>query len=161
MEPRAYSIVEHIIRLSDSRVAILGDDKKYREPCPLYLIDPDSKVRSIDFSFNDDFVNPSFSSDEFSGALSEDEEKASSKRPELPTNSSDIFDALDEELEIIIDEPNIEMDLLENLSKSAKSLNLPPIVDVGEDKTITSNDQGTAIVLLDGSKSYDSDGYKT
>ena len=152
-------IVEHIIRLSDSRVAILGDDKKHREPCPLYLIDPDSKVRSIDFSFSDDFVNPSFSSDEFSGALSEDEEKASSKRPELPTNSSDIFDALDEELEIIIDEPIIEMDLLENLSKSAKSLNIPPIVDVGEDKTITSNDQGTAIVLLDGSKSYDPDGF--
>ncbi|MDE0954335.1 MAG: PKD domain-containing protein, partial [Candidatus Poseidoniales archaeon] len=71
----------------------------------------------------------------------------------------DIFDALDEELEIIIDEPIIEMDLLENLSKSAKSLNLPPIVDVGEDKTITSNDQGTAIVLLDGSKSYDPDGF--
>jgi hypothetical protein len=45
------------------------------------------------------------------------------------------------------------------LSKSAKSLNIPPIVDVGEDKTITSNDQGTAIVLLDGSKSYDPDGF--
>jgi len=66
---------------------------------------------------------------------------------------------LDEELEIIIDDPIIEIDLLEDLSKSAKSLNLPPIVDVGEDKTIVSESDGTAIVLLDGSKSYDPDGF--
>jgi hypothetical protein len=138
-------------------VAILGDDKKHREPCPIYIIDPDSEIKSTDFS-TDNFDSPP-DSNEFSGALSADEEKASSQRPELPVNSSEIFDALDEELEIKVGEPIIEIDLLENLSKSAKSLNLPPIVDVGEDKTISSDNEGNAIVLLDGSKSYDPDGF--
>ena len=150
-------IVEHILPIGESRVAILGDDKKRSEPCPMYIIDPDSEIKSTDFSI-DNFDSPQ-NSDEFSGALSEEEEKASSKRPQLPINSSEIFDALDEELEIKIDQPTIEIDLLENLSKSAKSLNLPPIVDVGEDKTISSDNDGNAIVLLDGTKSYDPDGF--
>ena len=121
-------------------------------------LNPDSEIKSTDFYIAEKIDNSS-SSNEFSGALSEDEEKASSQRPELPENSSDILDALDEELEIKINQPVVEIDLLENLSKSAKSLNLPPIVDIGEDKTISSDDQGNAIVLLDGSKSYDPDGF--
>ena len=152
-------IVEHIVSIGDSKVAILGDDKKYSESNPIYFIDPNSETKSTDFSFEEEFTNSRTDSDEFSGALSEDEEEASSRRPELPTNTSEIFEALDEELEIIIDDPIIEIDLLEDLSKSAKSLNLPPIVDVGEDKTIVSESDGTAIVLLDGSKSYDPDGF--
>ena len=123
----------------------------------MYIIDPDSEIKSTDFSI--DNFDSSSDSNEFSGALSDDEEKASSQRPELPINSSEIFDALDEELEIKVGEPIIEIDLLENLSKSAKSLNLPPIVDVSEDKTISSDNEGNAIVLLDGSKSYDPDGF--
>ena len=150
-------IVEHISPIGASTVAILGDDKKYTEPCPIYIIDPDSEIKSTDFSI--DNFDSSSDSNEFSGALSADEEKASSQRPELPINSSEIFDALDEELEIKVGEPIIEIDLLENLSKSAKSLNLPPIVDIGEDKTISSDNEGNAIVLLDGSKSYDPDGF--
>jgi len=152
-------IVEHIVSIGDSKVAILGDDKKHSESNPIYVIDPNSEIKSTDFSFEEEFTNSLNDSDEFSGALSEDEEEASSRRPELPTNTSEIFDALDEELQIIIDDPIIEIDLLEDLSKSAKSLNLPPIVDVGEDKTIASESDGTAIVLLDGSKSYDPDGF--
>jgi hypothetical protein len=152
-------IVEHIVSIGDSKVAILGDDKKHSESNPIYVIDPNSEIKSTDFSFEEEFTNSLNDSNEFSGALSEDEEAASSRRPELPTNTSEIFDALDEELQIIIDEPIIEIDLLEDLSKSAKSLNLPPIVDVGEDKTIASESDGTTIVLLDGSKSYDPDGF--
>ena len=152
-------IVEHIVSIGDSKVAILGDDKKHSESNPIYVIDPNSEIKSTDFSFEEEFTNSLNDSNEFSGALSEDEEEASSRRPELPTNTSEIFDALDEELQIIIDEPIIEIDLLEDLSKSAKSLNLPPIVDVGEDKTIASESDGTTIVLLDGSKSYDPDGF--
>jgi hypothetical protein len=151
-------IVEHISPIGTSNVAVLGDDKKNRQPSPIYILNPDSEIKSTDFYIAEKIDNSS-SSNEFSGALSEDEEKASSQRPELPENSSDILDALDEELEIKINQPVVEIDLLENLSKSAKSLNLPPIVDIGEDKTISSDDQGNAIVLLDGSKSYDPDGF--
>lgn len=125
----------------------------------MYIINPDSTIKTNEyFSIDESDIDVKFSN-EFSGALSEDEEKASFLRPDLPKDSSEIFDALDEELEIIVETPIVEVDLLENLSRSAKSLNLPPIVDVGEDKTITSNQEGTAIVLLDGSKSYDPDGF--
>ena len=152
-------IVEHILRLDDSRVIVLGDDKKQRLPSPMYIINPDSTIKTNEYFSNDESDIDVKFSNEFSGALSEDEEKASFLRPDLPKDSSEIFDALDEELEIIVETPIVEVDLLENLSRSAKSLNLPPIVDVGEDKTITSNQEGTAIVLLDGSKSYDPDGF--
>ena len=49
----------------------------------------------------------------------------------------------------------------EPVAPSANSLNLPPIVDVGEDRTVNSESDGTAIVLLDGSRSYDPDGHIT
>jgi hypothetical protein len=152
-------IVEHIVSIGEAKVAVLGDDKKSGKSNPIYIIDPNSETKSADFLFEEEFTNSLNSSDEFSGALSKDEEEASSRRPGLPKNTSEIFDALDEELQIIIDDPVVEIDLLEDLSKSAKSLNLPPIVDVGEDKTIASESDGTAIVLLDGSKSYDPDGF--
>ena len=63
------------------------------------------------------------------------------------------------ELEVIEEEKAIsEADLLEDLSASAKAINLPPIADAGEDKTISSEEDNTAIILLDGSRSYDPDG---
>ena len=69
------------------------------------------------------------------------------------------MDALGEELEVIEEEKAIsEADLLEDLSASAKAINLPPIADAGEDKTISSEEDNTAIILLDGSRSYDPDG---
>ena len=51
-----------------------------------------------------------------------------------------------------------EADLLEDLSASAKAINLPPIADAGEDKTISAEEDNTATILLDGSGSYDPDG---
>jgi hypothetical protein len=146
-------IVENIVSMGDSKVGILGDDKKMDIPTPIFIIDPDSKIISDDY----DFKQESFDS-KYSGALSPEEEKASSMKPLLPSNSSEILDALDEELEIETSPPIIEVDILEDLSQSAKSLNLPPVVDVGEDKTVNSDSNGTTMVLLDGSKSYDPDG---
>ena len=69
------------------------------------------------------------------------------------------MDALGEELEVIEEEKAIsEADLLEDLSASAKAINLPPIADAGEDKTISAEEDNTATILLDGSRSYDPDG---
>jgi len=69
------------------------------------------------------------------------------------------MDALDEELESFEAEEVIsETDLLQDLSASAKAINLPPIADAGEDKTISAGEDDTATILLDGSRSYDPDG---
>jgi hypothetical protein len=148
-------IVEKISFIGESKVAILGDDKKQYSPTPIYIINPDSEIISNEYNFEEENFN--FDS-EYSGALSVEEEQASSMKPLLPPDSSEIFEALDEELEVDFSPPVVEVDILEDLSQSARSLNLPPIVDVGEDMTVKSNSDGTAIVLLDGSKSYDPDG---
>ena len=47
---------------------------------------------------------------------------------------------------------------MEELSASARAINLPPVADAGEDITAVSDDEGKAEVLLDGSDSYDPDG---
>ena len=138
-----------------SRVAILGDDKKQRSSTPIFIINPDSEIISNEYNFEEE--NFDFDS-EYSGALSIEEEQASSMKPLLPADSSEIFEALDEELEVNFSPPAVEVDILEDLSQSARALNLPPIVDVGEDMTVKSDSDGTAMVLLDGSKSYDPDG---
>ena len=49
-------------------------------------------------------------------------------------------------------------DILETLSRSASSINLPPVADAGDDITVISNEDLKADVILDGSKSYDHDG---
>ena len=65
----------------------------------------------------------------------------------------------EEDIELIPDEKIVsETDLLQDLAESAKAINLPPIADAGDDKTICAEDDGTAIILLDGSRSYDPDG---
>ena len=37
------------------------------------------------------------------------------------------------------------------LSSTAKKINLPPVADAGEDKTLKSDSDGTLVVSLDGS----------
>jgi hypothetical protein len=56
----------------------------------------------------------------------------------------------------IVDEE--DTDLLEELASEAKMINLPPVADAGEDLTVTSDEDGTAEILLDGRASYDPDG---
>ena len=49
-------------------------------------------------------------------------------------------------------------DRLEDLSASARAINLPPVADAGEDRTVNVDEEGKATVLLDGGRSYDPDG---
>ncbi|HII52839.1 MAG TPA: hypothetical protein HA329_03570 [Candidatus Thalassarchaeaceae archaeon] len=68
-----------------------------------------------------------------------------------------ILDDMSEEVEDqIVDEE--DADLLEELASEAKMINLPPVADAGEDLTVTSDEDGTAEILLDGRASYDPDG---
>jgi hypothetical protein len=154
-------IIEQIISLDNGFVGVIGDDRKLATPAPLFIIEPDSKPRLVDEIHDYDeivFSGDVQASVEFSGSLSEEEEAAAEERPNFPDDASSILGDLSEELEIVIEETVVEANILEDLVESARSLNLPPVADVGEDKTIQSEVDGTATILLDGTRSYDPDG---
>ena len=147
-------VVEHILPLAD-RVALMGDDRKGRTPAPLVIIDPDSPPRYDDIPAERENLSVS---EKHSGALSDEEERQVDMRPKMPEEAEGILDTLHEETEFEVDPPIIESDLLEDLSAEARAINLPPVADAGEDKTVDADEEGKATVLLDGGRSYDPDG---
>ena len=148
-------VVEHILDLGE-RVAVLGDDRKGGAPAPLIILDPDMPPRHDDFLTTEEPTESS--SDEFSGSLSEEEEQMADERPALPDQARDILDTLEEAMEIKVDEQAVETDLLDDLSASARAINLPPVADAGDDRTVDVDEDRKATVLLDGGRSYDPDG---
>ena len=148
-------VVEHILDLGE-RVAVLGDDRKGGAPAPMIILDPDMPPRHDDFLTTEEPTESS--SDEFSGSLSEEEEQMADERPALPDQARDILDTLEEAMEIKVDEQAVEADLLDDLSASARAINLPPVADAGDDRTVDVDEEGKATVLLDGGRSYDPDG---
>ena len=49
-------------------------------------------------------------------------------------------------------------DLLSGLEAETAAANIPPVSNAGEDQKVPTEDDGSAIVLLDGSGSFDPDG---
>ena len=147
-------VVEHILALEE-RVALLGDDRKGRIPAPLVIIDPDSPPRYDDLPAEDEAEG---ASEEYSGALSDEERRLAEMRPDVLEEAGGILETLHEEMEIRTGAPVVESDLLEDLSASARAINLPPVADAGEDRTVNVDEEGKATVLLDGGRSYDPDG---
>lgn len=152
-----HGIVEGVMPLDNGLVAIFGDDKKSRGPSPIQLIDPESPpIVEENLDFIEYGVNPGGS--EFSGGLTEDELDIVSRRGDDSSHGDGLIETLNEEIEISLDDDPVEVDALSELIESAKSLNIPPVADAGDDRTINSDEGGKATILLDGSRSYDPDG---
>ena len=151
-------LVSEILAINSDLIAVIGHSPAGQSPASIVLLQPDSEtinpeVELFDYEFSKNDSN------EFDGGLSDDEIALAEAPPSASIESDSLMDALDEELEIIVEEKIIsEADLLEDLSASAKAINLPPIADAGEDKTISAEEDNTATILLDGSRSYDPDG---
>ena len=151
-------LVSEILPINSDLIAVIGRSPAGQSPASIVLLEPDSEtidpeveLFDYEFSMND--------SKEFDGGLSDDEIARAEAPPSASFESDSLMDDLDEELEIIVEEIVIsEADLLEDLSASAKAINLPPIADAGEDKTISAEEDNTATILLDGTRSYDPDG---
>ena len=151
-------LVSEVLAISSDLIAVIGHSPAGQKPASVVLLEPNSEpIIPEDESFVYEFSNDA--PNEFAGGLS-DEEIAKAEAPPLPSSeTNELIDALGEELDYIEEEKVIsETDLLADLSASAKAINLPPIADAGEDKTISSEDDNTATILLDGSRSYDPDG---
>ncbi len=151
-------LVSEILPISSDLIAVIGRSPAGKSPASIDLLEPDSEtinpeVELFDYEFSNNDSN------EFDGGLTDDEIARAEAHPDASIESDSLMDALDEELEVIEEEKAIsEADLLEDLSASAKAINLPPIADAGEDKTISAEENNTATILLDGSRSYDPDG---
>jgi len=147
-------IVEHVLLLGE-RVALIGDDRKSGgTPAPIVIIDPDTPASEDYLAIGDSSVG----SKEYSGALSPEEETIADSRPEAAPQANIILQDLNEEQEVEFREAEEESDILEELSSSARAINLPPVADAGDDTTVEADDEGKAEVLLDGSRSFDPDG---
>ena len=151
-------LVSEVLAISSDLIAVIGRSPAGQNPASVVLLEPNSEpIIPEDESFVYEFSNDA--PNEFAGGLS-DEEITKAEAPPLPSSeTNELMDALGEELDYIEEGKVIsETDLLADLSASAKAINLPPIADAGEDKTISSEDDNTATILLDGSRSYDPDG---
>jgi len=151
-------LVSEILPISSDLIAVIGRSPSGQKPASVVLLDPDSEpIIPEDESFEYEFSQPG--SNEFAGGLSDEEVSQAESPPATSIETDELMDALDEELESLAAEEVIsETDLLQDLSTSAKAINLPPIADAGEDKTISAGEDDTATILLDGSRSYDPDG---
>ena len=121
----------------------------------MVIIDPDSPPRHDDLSIEEEAAA---GSEGHSGALSDVELRQVEQRPSTHHEAEDILDTLHEEVEVEIGESVVEADLLDDLSASARAINLPPVADAGENVTLGADDEGKATALLDGTRSYDPDG---
>ena len=151
-------LVSEILPINSDLIAVIGRSPAGQSPASIVLLEPDSEtidpeVELFDYEFSKN------DSKEFDGGLSDDEIARAEAPPSASFESDSLMDDLDEELEIIVEEIVIsEADLFEDLSASAKAINLPPIADAGEHKTISAEEDNTATILLDGTRSYDPDG---
>jgi len=150
-------IVEGLVELENGLVAVIGDDRKSRGPSPIFFIDPDSTIlddSSIAITSDESRNEES----EFSGSLSADELERASSRQDFNIGGDGLMETLNEEIEIQLNDKLEDGDSLVELLESAKSLNIPPVADAGEDRTVNSDEEGKATILLDGTRSYDPDG---
>ena len=151
-------LVSGILPISSDLISVIGRSPAGQSPASIVLLEPDSETINPEVELSD-YEFSKNDSNEFDGGLTDDEIARAEAPPGASIESESLMDALDEELEVIEEEKAIsEADLLEDLSASAKAINLPPIADAGEDKTISAEDNNTATILLDGSRSYDPDG---
>ncbi len=151
-------LVTNILAINSETIAVIGSSPYGEKPASVVLIDPDSEPIFYESETFDYDFNPS-KSKEFTGSLTEAEISEAEAPPSVSLETEGLIHDLEEDIELTTDEKIVsETDLLQDLAESAKAINLPPIADAGDDKTISVEDDGTAIILLDGSRSFDPDG---
>ena len=164
-------LVERIVANSDgSRIVISGDNQNdYTRENRIFWINPDSTpyALSSESEIDDDLLAftegselkpPVAGADEdiyandgdIAGLLTAEEQEMLSKAP-TKFDDSELFDMLDDEIEKMANfEDEDEADILADLSDDGFVTHIPPTADAGSDQVMGASDDGTAIVILDG-----------
>ncbi len=151
------TIISKILLLGQGIIALVSDKGSSGSGSFISLIDPNNKVQNDESHLAQSQQIADLSDKSFSGMPSEDEIAKAAERNSVSEIDSIIRD-INQSLEASMTELGDNEDILETLSRSASSINLPPVADAGDDITVISNEDLKADVILDGSKSYDHDG---
>ena len=165
-------LVESIIANQDgTRIALSGDNQNdYTRENRILWIDPnatpyalsaDSDIDAdlLGFSEGSELNSPVASADDdlyaddgqdmASFFTPEEQEKLNARRTSI--DDSDLFAMLDDEIEQMAKVEEDETDLMAGLSDDEFITHIPPTADAGTDLVVNASQDGTAIVLLDGS----------
>ena len=165
-------LVESIIANQDgTRIALSGDNQNdYTRENRILWIDPnatpyalseDSEIDAdlLQFGEGSQLNSPIASADDdlyaddgqdmASFFTPEEQEKLNARRTSI--DDSDLFAMLDDEIEQMAKVEEDETDLMAGLSDDEFITHIPPTADAGTDLVVNASQDGTAIVLLDGS----------
>ena len=96
--------------------------------------------------------------DDYSELLTEAEMTQLSSGSSTSVGSDDLIGLLEAEITLTDETQKEEFDFDSALSGAPDRMNAPPVADAGEDLIVQADEAGTAVVTLDGSRSFDEDG---
>tara|TARA_B110000438_G_scaffold287980_1_gene320873 strand:- start:390 stop:2015 length:1626 start_codon:yes stop_codon:yes gene_type:complete len=165
-------LVQSIVASQDgTRIALSGDNQNdYTRENRILWIDPDATpyAMSGNADIDDDLLGfidgvelkaPIAAPDDdlyadggedMASLLTEEEQKLLHSGP-VSVDDSELFAMLDDEIEQLAQFQDEDTDLMAGLSDEGFVTHIPPTADAGMDVVVKTNQDGTAIVLLDGS----------
>ena len=167
-------IIDHLIMSVNNKILVMaGNDRNdYTNPAPLILINPHSEPfweeekddliiekNEIEIETSEIYEK---SNEDLKEILGDDfEQYKSSNNHEEETTMNDLMAAFEEEISSPDKKTNQSdsVSLIEHLLSNDEKRNQPPICNAGDDQQLEVEADGSRIVLLDGSSSYDPDGF--
>ena len=152
------NLVKGLLKLENDGILIFGNSVSTNESNHITIIHPNTDPKEDDIIPSQDFDSIDLSNEGHSGMLTDNESSAALSRSTIDGIESLISDINEPIEDITHANEQANEDLLQSLSSTARSLNIPPVANAGEDITMVSNEDSKADVTLDGSGSYDPDG---
>jgi len=169
-------IIDFMVMSDNEEVlALCGNDRNdYTNAAPLTLLNPNStpiweeesddeyiekEPIEVETTENNNIYNNS--NEDLKNLLGDDYNQYDLKNDSEDSTMDDLMAAFNEEspqeTEKIENEDNLS--LIEHLLSNDEKRNQPPVCNAGNDQNLEAGDDGSCLVLLDGSSSHDPDGY--